>query len=420
MADVRPRVTIVGGGFGGLAAARGLRRVPVDVTLVDRHNYHLFTPLLYEVASALLDPSEIAYPIRGILHRVRNVDFRLGTVEAVDLDAGVIHTDTGDIAHDYLVLAAGSINNFFGSVSAQERTFALKDLGEALAMRNRILECFEQASWTEDAEERRRLLSFVIIGGGPTGVELAGAFSELIHLVLRKDHPRLDLGEVRITLVEAVGHLLRAFPEPLRESAAATLRRKGVRLALNAAVAEVGDEAVRLEDGEVIPAATVIWTAGIQASALANLPGAAHGRGGRVVVDEYLRLPGHDRVFCIGDMAECLHHGAALPQLAAVALQQGRNVARTIAADVARRPAKPFSYFDRGTMATIGRNAAVVDIRGLQLKGFIGWVTWLTVHLVLLITFRSRVLVLINWAYDYLFYDRPVRLIVRAAREPRD
>ncbi|MEA2647346.1 MAG: hypothetical protein QOE92_2429, partial [Chloroflexota bacterium] len=321
---------------------------------------------------------------------------------------------------DYLVLAAGSINNFFGSVSAQERTFALKDLGEALAMRNRILECFEQASWTEDAEERRRLLSFVIIGGGPTGVELAGAFSELIHLVLRKDHPRLDLGEVRITLVEAVGHLLRAFPEPLRESAAATLRRKGVRLALNAAVAEVGDEAVRLEDGEVIPAATVIWTAGIQASALANLPGAAHGRGGRVVVDEYLRLPGHDRVFCIGDMAECLHHGAALPQLAAVALQQGRNVARTIAADVARRPAKPFSYFDRGTMATIGRNAAVVDIRGLQLKGFIGWVTWLTVHLVLLITFRSRVLVLINWAYDYLFYDRPVRLIVRAAREPRD
>ena len=414
---MRPRVVIIGAGFGGLNAARRLRRAPVDVTLVDRHNYHLFTPLLYEVASALLDPSEIAYPVRGVLHGARNVDFKVARVEHIDLDQRRVRTSEGDIEYDYLVLAAGSVNNFFGNRSAEANGFALKDLGEALAIRNQILQCFEAAAWTSDPEARRRLLSFVIIGGGPSGVELAGAFHELIHLVLRKDFPRLDLDEVRVTLVEAVDYVLGAFPPNLRQSAARTLEHKGIELVFGEPVEEVANDQVRLAGGRVIPAATVIWTAGIRASELAAETGAELQRGARVRVDEFLRLPGHDGVFVIGDMAESMHDGKPLPQLAGVALQQGKAVAAIIVAEVRGHRPKPFHYFDRGTMATIGRNAAVVDIRGVTLKGFIGWVTWLAVHLVLLITFRSRILVLINWAYDYLFYDRPVRLIVRADRE---
>ncbi|HEV3233265.1 MAG TPA: NAD(P)/FAD-dependent oxidoreductase [Candidatus Dormibacteraeota bacterium] len=413
----RPRVVIIGAGFGGLNAARRLRRAPVDVTLLDRHNYHLFTPLLYEVATALLDPSEIAYPVRGVLHGASNVDFRVGAVERIDLDRKCVHTAEGEVEFDQLILAAGSVNNFFGNHSAEEKAFALKDLGESLAIRNQVLEAFEEAAWTQDPERRRRLLSFVIIGGGPSGVELAGAFHELIYLVLRKDYPRLDLAEVRVTLVEAVDHVLGAFPPSLRDTAARTLRRKRIELVFNAPVEEVADEEVRLRDGRVIPAATVIWTAGIQASSLSAQTGVELGRGGRVRVDEFLRLPGRRDVFVIGDMAESMHAGKPLPQLAGVALQQGKAVARIIAAEARGRQPKPFHYFDRGTMATIGRNAAVVDIRGLTLRGFVGWVTWLLVHLVLLVTFRSRVLVLINWAYDYFFYDRPVRLIVRADRE---
>jgi NADH dehydrogenase len=416
----RPRIVIIGAGFGGLTAARGLRRAPVDVTLVDRHNYHLFTPLLYEVASALLDPSEIAYPVRGILHGVRNVDFKVGTVSRIDIDRRCVHTKEGELKYDYLVLAAGSINNFFGNRSVEQRTFALKDLGEALAIRNEILQRFEEASWAADADERRRLLSFVIIGGGPTGVELTGAFHELIHLVLGKDFPQLDLGEVKVTMVEAVDYVLGAFPLNLRKAAAKTLERKGVKLVFNSPVDEVVDGEVRLQGGQVIPASMVIWTAGVKASGLSAQIGAELQRGGRVQVDDHLRLPDQKEIYVIGDMAESMHKGNPLPQLAGVAMQQGKAVARIISADVRGRPSKPFHYFDRGTMATIGRNAAVVDIRGFTLKGFVGWVTWLTVHLILLVSFRSRVLVLINWAYDYFFYDRPVRLIVRADREPRD
>lgn len=410
-------MVIIGAGFGGLNAARRLRRAPVDVTLIDRHNYHLFTPLLYEVATALLDPSEIAYPVRGILHRARNVDFRVATVESIDLDRRLVHTAEGDIGYDRLVLAAGSVNNFFGNHSAEANAFALKDLGESLAIRNQVLEAFEEAAWSNDEERRRRLMSFVIIGGGPSGVELAGAFHELIHLVLRKDFPRLDLGQVRVTLVEAIDHVLGAFPPNLQRSAARRLAAKGIELVFNAPVEEVTPDEVRLAGGRVIPAATVIWTAGIRAADLAASTGLEQGRGGRIAVDEFLRVPGREDVFVIGDLAESLHDGRPLPQLAGVALQQGRAVARIITAESRGRASKPFRYFDRGTMATIGRNAAVVDIRGLTLGGLPGWVTWLLVHLMLLVTFRSRVLVLINWAYDYFFYDRPVRLIVRATRE---
>ena len=412
---------IIGAGFGGLSVARGLRRAEVDVVLVDQNNYHLFTPLLYEVGTALLDSSEIAYPVRGIFHRVPNVDFRKGRVRQIDLDAQQVRTAEGALSYDYLVVSAGSVNNFFGNHSAERNAFALKDMGEALALRNQILARFEEASWTEDAARRRLLMSFVVVGGGPTGVEFAGALSELIHLVLRKDFPRLRLDEVEIRMVEAVDHILGAFETRLQDWAVARLQRMGVQVILGSAVEEIEPEEVRLKDGTVLPAATVVWTAGVKASGLGAQLGVELGRGGRVPVAPTLQLAGHPEVFVIGDLAHAVDQdGRPLPQLAAVAQQQGKAVARAIKAVVKGRPPEPFRYRDRGILATIGRNAAVVQMGKLRFHGFIGWVTWLTVHLILLISFRSRILVLINWAYDYFFYDRPVRLILRAARSTRD
>lgn len=391
------------------------------MVLVDQHNFHLFTPLLYEVGTALLDSSEIAYPVRGIFHRVPNVDFKVGRVVGIDLGARRVRTDEGELAYDYLVVAAGSVNNFFGNASAERNSFALKDMGEALALRNRILARFEEASWTEDPDRRRRLLSFVVVGAGPTGVEFAGALSELIHLVLRKDYPRLQLSEVEIRMVEAVDHILGAFAAGLQEWAVARLQRMGVTVMLGSAVEEIGEEEVRLTDGSVIPAATVVWTAGVKASGLGRQLGVELGRGGRVPVTPSMQLEGHPEVFVIGDMAHAVDaDGNPLPQLAAVAVQQGKAVARGLKALAAGRPVAAFRYRDKGILATIGRNAAVVQVGRLRVHGFVGWVTWLTVHLVLLISFRSRILVLINWAYDYFFYDRPVRLILEAARSRRE
>lgn len=410
----------MGAGFGGLAVVQHLRRAPAAVTLVDRHNFHLFTPLLYEVGTALLDPSEIAYPIRGLLRRSRNADFRLAKVIGVDLTARRADTTEGPLFYDYLVLSAGSANNFFGMRGAADRCFALKDLGEALALRNQVLQCFEEAAWTEDEARRRTLMSFVVIGGGPSGVEFAGALTELVHLVLRKDFPRLDLDEVRVHLLEAAPHLLGAFAPTLRESAAARLRRIGVDVRLGTAVDGIEEAVVRLADGTSLEAATVVWTAGVQAAPLAAALGVPTGRAGRVPVLDTLQLEGHPEVYVIGDMALVMAGDQPLPQLAGVAQQQGKAVAANLRRQIGGEVAVPFSYFDRGTMATIGRNAAVVDIRGLRLKGFIGWITWLLVHLLLLVSFRNRLLVMASWAYDYFFYDRPVRLLLRADRETRE
>ena len=414
-------MVVIGAGFGGLSVARDLRRTNLDVVVVDQNNYHLFTPLLYEVGTALLDSSEIAYPVRGIFHHVPNVDFKVGRVLAIDIESRRVRTDQGELGYDYLVVAAGSVNNFFGNLSAERNAYALKDMGEALALRNQILARFEEASWIEDPERRRRLLSFVVVGGGPTGVEFAGALSELIHLVLRKDYPRLELSEVEIRLVEAVDQILGAFEPRLQEWAVARLQRMGVKVMLRSAVEEIGENEVRLKDGTIIPAATVVWTAGIKASGLGRQLGVELGRGGRVPVTSTLQLQDHPEVFVIGDLAHAVDlAGNPLPQLAAVAVQQGRAAARGVKALASGRPVAAFRYRDKGILATIGRNAAVVQVGRLRFHGFAGWVTWLTVHLVLLISFRSRVLVLINWAYDYFFYDRPVRLILGAARTPRD
>jgi NADH dehydrogenase len=410
----RPRVVIAGAGFGGLTCARALESAPVDVLLIDRRNYHLFTPLLYQVASALLDPGEIARPVRELIRPLGNVEFRQAVVTGADLAKRLLLTDRGPVPYDYLVLATGSRSDYFGNASLALHAFGLKELHEGLALRNRVLAQFEASRWITDPDRRRVMLIFAVVGGGPTGVELAGALSELIRLVLRKDYRDLDLAEVRVLLLEAAASLLTAFAAPLREAAKASLKRKGVEVMLGAKVEEVTADSIRLVGGEQIAAGTIVWTAGVRASDVGGAIGVELGRQARVKVDATLQIPGHPVVFAIGDLAGAVVDGAPLPMLIPVAMQEGRHVATTIAALVRNGGASAFRYKDPGMMATIGRNSAVAQLGRVRLSGFFGWLMWLGVHLVNVISFRSRILVLVNWAWDYLFYDRPIRLIVRA------
>jgi NADH:ubiquinone reductase (H+-translocating) len=415
---IRPRVVIAGAGFGGITCARALRNVPVDVLLVDRNNYHLFTPLLYQVASALLDPGEIARPVRALIRPYSNAEFRQAEVTGADLDGRMLTTDRGPIPYDYLVLATGSQSDYFGNASLARHAFGLKDLDEGLALRNRILSQFEASRWVTDPQKRHSMLTFAVVGAGPTGVELAGALSELIRLVLRKDYRDLDLGEVRVLLLEAAAAPLGTFQPSLREAARRSLEKKHVKLMLGAKVESVTDESIRLAGGEEIAAGTIIWTAGVRASLLGQALGVPLGRQSRVKVEPTLQLAGHPVVFVIGDLAGATDRGAPLPMLIPVAMQEGRHVAATISELVANGGAHAFRYKDPGIMATIGRNSAVAELGAVHLSGFLGWLMWLAVHLVNVISFRSRILVLVNWAWDYLFYDRPIRLIVRA-RDPK-
>jgi NADH:ubiquinone reductase (H+-translocating) len=415
----RTRVVIAGAGFAGLTCARGLKRAAVDVLLVDRNNYHLFTPLLYQVASAVLDPGEIARPVRQLIRSLHNADFVLANIIGADFDQRTLLTDHGPLPYDYLVLATGSQSDYFGNASLMQRAFGLKDLDEGLAVRNRILECFEESRWTSDREQRRSLLTFAVVGGGPTGVEMAGALSELISLVLRKDYRDLDLGLVRVVLLEAAGALLGTFEAPLREAARRSLEKKGVEVLLKARVEGVTAASIRLSDGHEIPASTVIWTAGVRASELASTLGLPLGRQARVQVTPALQAPGHPEVFVIGDLAGAIDPigDVPLPMLIPVAMQEGRHVAATIRDLLRGYGATNFRYRDPGIMATIGRNSAVAQLGAVRLTGFLGWLMWLFVHLINVISFRSRIVVLVNWAWDYFFYDRPIRLILRAAGE---
>jgi NADH dehydrogenase len=411
---------IAGAGFGGLTCARALKRAPVDVLLVDRNNYHLFTPLLYQVASAVLDPGEIARPVRQLIRSLRNADFLLANVTGADFEQRRLLTDHGPLAYDYLVLASGSRSDYFGNSSLAKHAFGLKDLDEGLAVRNRVLMRFEEARWTDDREQRRTLLTFAVVGGGPTGVEMAGALAELTRLVLSKDYRDLDLGLVRVVLLEAAGFLLGTFAEPLRDAARRSLEKKGVEVLLKAKVADVAAGSIRLVDGHEVPASTVIWTAGVRASEVGSALGFSLGRQGRVQVLPTLQATGHPEVFVIGDLAGPVDDGTPLPMLIPVAMQEGRHVGATIKDLLRGYGATNFRYRDPGIMATIGRNSAVAQLGPVRLTGFLGWLMWLFVHLINVISFRSRIVVLVNWAWDYFFYDRPIRLIVRAADDRPD
>jgi NADH:ubiquinone reductase (H+-translocating) len=416
----RPRVVIAGAGFGGLTCARRLERAEVDVLLIDQYNYHLFTPLLYQVATAVLDPGEIARPVRELIRPLDNVDFKQAEITGADLEKRLLLTDRGPVPYDYLVLATGSQSDYFGNKSLARHAFGLKDLPQGLALRNRVLAQFEASRWATDSEQRRVMLTFAVVGGGPTGVELAGALSELIRLVLRKDYRDLDLGEVRVLILEASDSLLAAFTVALREAARKSLEKKGVEVIFGARVEEVTEDSLRLAGGKELAAGTVVWTAGVRASDIGTAVGAKLGRQSRMEVDPTLQVRGHPMVFVIGDLAGPVDGGAPLPMLIPVAMQQGRHVADTIAELVQNGGPRAFRYKDPGIMATIGRNSAVAQLGRVHLSGFLGWLMWLAVHLVNVISFRSRIVVLVNWAWDYVFYDRPIRLIVRAGEDRSD
>jgi NADH dehydrogenase len=406
-ASDRPRVVIVGGGFGGLQCAKALRGEAVDVVLVDQRDYHLFTPLLYQVASCLLNPSEIAAPIRKVFRGSSNVRFRQGKVEHVDLAAKRLTlADQTTIDYDHCVLATGSVTNFYGNADITEHALGLKNLGEALKLRNHVLECFERATTTDDAVTRERLLTFCIVGAGPTGVEYAGALAEFVRLVVPDEYPELGSSPVRIVLLEGGDRVLPTFKRRLSEYARWQLTLRGVDVRFGAMVESTDHAGVVLRDGTEVPTSTMVWTAGVRAA------NPFEGSTGRIEVDDHFRIRGAEHTYAIGDVAAGHdRHDDVLPMLSPPAMQAGRYVAREI---VDGPSPKPFRYRDKGTLATIGRTSAVGQVGPVTFTGFLGWIVWLVVHLYYLIGFENRVRVLLRWAWYYVQLDRPVRMIITA------
>ena len=417
----RPRVLVVGAGHGGLACVHALADAAVDVTLVDRNNYHKFQPLLYQVATAGLDVDDITQPIRHIVRGMDAVEVVLGLVTAADLERQTVTLDTGEtLDWDALVLAPGASTAYYGVEGAFEHSYPMKNVADALALRSHVLSQFEAAARDPDAIDDGALTT-VVVGGGPTGVEMTGALRELVG-VLARDFPRLDTGRARVVLVDGERLPLGGYDPSLRQYTRDELERRGAEVQLGVHVAQVGPEGVTLADGRRIAARTVVWAAGVRANPLADALGLPQTHGARVAVDETLRVPGERRVFVVGDAAGARDpEGALYPQVAQVAIQQGRHVAGVLDALVSRDASgaadAPFRYRDLGQMATIGRNAAVLQTPGgLHLTGFVAWLGWLAVHVLKLVGFRNKVSVLWSWIYNYLTYDRGPRIILTAER----
>ncbi|RPJ28144.1 MAG: NAD(P)/FAD-dependent oxidoreductase [Chloroflexi bacterium] len=409
-----PHIVIVGAGFGGLLTAQKLAGAPVQITLIDRHNYHLFQPLLYQIAIAGLVPSQIAYPLRTIFRRQKNLTFRMGEVTSVDLKARYIRMNGSVIAYDTLVLAIGGQTNFLGLNTVEENSFQLKSIESATSTRNHLLKMFELASREVDPDKRKALLTFVVVGGGPTGVETAGALAELIAHVMTKDYPEMDLSESRVLLLEATGNVMTAYPDELRQSTMKLLESKGVEIFLNTKLTDYNGRRITVADGSQLDAYTLIWTAGVRSAELTDRLGVQQAASRRVRVEPTLQLPQHPEVFVIGDSAYLEDgQGQPLPMLATVAQQQAITAARNIRKILKGETPELFQYKDPGLLATIGRNAAVARIWGLSFSGLIAWLIWVVLHIYRLIGFRNRLVVLINWAWDYFFYDNQIRLITR-------
>ncbi|MGK9204399.1 NAD(P)/FAD-dependent oxidoreductase [Sinorhizobium meliloti] len=408
----RPRVVIIGAGFGGLNAALALCRAPVEVTVIDRRNYHLFQPLLYQVATAGLSPAQIAMPIRRILSRQSNTTVLMDKVVAVDTVARCVVTGSRRIPYDYLIVATGARHTYFGNDAWADHALGLKTITDATAIRARILSAFERAEVTDEPDLRQTLLTFVVVGGGPTGVELAGAIAELSRRTIVHDFRRIDSSSARVVLVEAGERILPAVPPCLSRKAERQLDRLGVQVLLGNAVAGCDESGVRLADGTEIGSACILWAAGVMASRAAKWIGAAADRAGRVLVDERLNPPGHGEIFVIGDTASVTDAaGRPVPGVAPAAKQMGRYAARAIIDDVAGRQSAPFCYRDYGNLATIGRKAAVADFGKTRLSGYPAWLVWNFAHLWFLVGFRNRLVVFLDWALAYVRNDRAARLI---------
>lgn len=411
------RIVIVGVGFGGLAAARGLAKSPAEIVLVDRRNYHLFQPLLYQVATAALSPADIAWPIRALVSGQANTSVRLGRVTGIDLGQRQLLLEEERLDYDQLVLATGARHSYFGHDAWEATAPGLKKIADATHIRERILIAFERAEVCCDAAEQRRLLTFVVIGAGPTGVEMAGAIAELARMALKADFRHIDPRATRVVLVEAGPRVLPSFPERLSAAACRQLERLGVEVRTKAAVTACDEEGVELA-GERLAARTVIWAAGVIASPAARWLGAAADRAGRVLVEPDLSVPGHPEIFVIGDTAACLEDGRPVPGIAPAAKQMGTYVARLLDARLRGRPAPAaFRYRHQGSLATIGRRAAVADLGWIRLAGPIAWALWALAHVWFLIGWRNRVVVGLNWLWNYVTFERGARLITAAAEE---
>ncbi len=407
----RKRVVIIGGGFGGLQAAHALARLPVHITLVDRRNHHTFQPLLYQVATAGLSPAEIAAPIREILARYENTEVLLGEVVGFDVQQRVVKLEGFELPYDYLVVAAGASHAYFGHDNWEPIAPGLKTVEDALEIRRRVLLAFELAERHAATTGEHLPITFAVVGGGPTGVELAGTLAEITHKSLSDNFRNIDPRKAKIVLLEAGPSVLPSYPEDLRASAKHQLERLGVEVQLNSAVTDVRLGEIRT-GSETLRTTVVVWAAGVSASPLGRALGGPVDRAGRVLVEADLSLPGHPEVFVIGDLASLKQaEGTQLPGVAPVAMQEGRWVGKQIAADFAGAPRKPFHYFDKGSLATIGRAAAVADFGKVHISGYFAWLSWLFVHIFFLIGFRNRIIVMIQWAWSYFTYDRSARLI---------
>ena len=404
------RIAIIGGGFGGIEIIKRIDNRKFEVLLIDKNNYFTFQPLLYQVATGGLEPDSVAYPLRKIISRRENIIFRMAEVTEIKTDVKKLQTNIGLIPYDILILACGSVTNFFGMNETKGNSLSLKSVTDALNLRSFILQNFETALLTDDKELQNRLMNFVVVGGGPTGVEVSGSLAELKMHVLPNDYPELDLSMMKITIIESSNNVLDVMSDFAKRKSKKQLEELGVKLMLNSQLVSYDGKEVRLKDGTVISTSALIWTAGV----MGNIPGGFSPdiivRGNRLSVDSYNRVKGFEDIFAIGDMASIDNNPH--PMLAPVAMQQGKTLSKNLNKNNFSEW-KPFKYFDKGTMATIGRSRAVADLKFIHLKGILAWLAWLFIHLMLLVGFRNRVIVFVNWVWNYFSYDKAIRLIIR-------
>lgn len=410
-----PRLIIVGGGFGGIELAKKLKDKPVQVIMLDRHNYHTFQPLLYQVATGGLEPDSIAFPLRRIFKGQKNLSFRVCAVQEIIPEKQILKTSIGEMAYDYLVLATGSDTNFFGQKEVEHYAMPMKTIPEALNLRSMILQNLEEALIEKNQERKAALLNFVVVGGGPTGVELAGALSELKKHVLATDYPELNIHDVNIYLIEGSPKVLGMMSEQASNKSQAFLVEMGVQVLCNQRVINYNGETIELSDAPPIPSKNVLWSAGVKGEVVKGIPTEAITRGNRILVDEFNRVKEFDNLFAIGDVAAMIssEYPNGHPGVAPVAIQQGKLLAKNLLHIIFKENLEPFNYFDKGAMATVGRNKAVVDIGKIRFQGIFAWFVWMFVHLMTLVGFRNKVVVFVNWVWSYFSYDRGTRLIIR-------